>query len=388
MPLANALIDPAELSTSEPCYPLRVRICEECGLVQADAVEMPEKIFGNYAYFSSYSASWLEHARRYADWACERLHLGSGSQVIEVASNDGYLLQFFRGRGYETLGIEPAANVAAIARERGIPTLVEFMSRKLAGSLAAEGVCADLLIANNVLAHVPDLDDFVGGMAKLLKPEGLLTVEFPHLLRLVAETQFDTIYHEHFSYLSLRVIERVFAANDLCVFDVARLGTHGGSLRVSAQRGGGTRLLQSGVAEVRAAEATAGLSDMGTYRDFPQRVRGIRDELLGFLHSARSAGELVVAYGAAAKGNTLLNYCGIGPELIPFVSDTSPHKQGRLCPGSRIPIKGPEAITVTRPDYVLILPWNIWDEIVEQLAQVRSWGGRFVAAIPRLKVSS
>ena len=386
MPLANAFLRPEQLREPEPRFPLHARVCGECLLVQVEVVVSPQEIFGDYAYFSSYAASWVEHARRFAVDATARFGLGKGSMVVEVASNDGYLLKHFVGMGIPCLGIEPAANVAAVARAAGIPTEVCFMGRAAAAALRDGGVAADLVVANNVLAHVPDLHDFVAGMAALLKPSGVLSVEFPHLLRLIEETQFDTIYHEHLCYFSLRPVERLFAEHGLRIFDIEQLPTHGGSLRVLATPRRSDRAEGPGAAAVRQAEAAAGLDKLSTYDGFGARVEGVCRELVDFLSAARKGNHQVVAYGAAAKGNTLLNTCRVGPQDIAFVVDRNIHKQGRLTPGSHLPIRAPEAIFEAKPDYLLILPWNLRDEIMHNLAGIRAWGGRFVVPIPHLQV--
>ena len=386
-PLANSYLEPADLDRAEPFYPLCVFVCERCWLAQLPAVATPEQIFGDYAYFSSYSTSWLEHARRYCAAMTERFGLGAASQVIEVASNDGYLLRHFVARGVPVLGVEPAANVAAAAHAAGIPTEVRFFGRAAAEDLVARGFGADLLLGNNVLAHVPDLNDFVAGLALLLSPAGVLTMEFPHLARLVAENQFDTIYHEHFSYFSLVAVERVFAAHGLALFDVEELPTHGGSLRIYAQRAAtGTRPRTNAVDALAARERAAGLETAAYYDAFGARVRETKRKLLDFLIRERRAGRTIVGYGAPAKGNTLLVYCGVRADFLDYTVDRSPHKQGRYLPGSRIPILAPERIFETRPDYVLILPWNLRQEIAGQMAGIRDWGGRFVVAVPELEV--
>jgi SAM-dependent methyltransferase len=385
-PLANSFLRGDELRRMEPFYPLHAFVCDQCLLVQLEQYESPEAIFGDYAYFSSYSESWLRHCRDFAERTIARRGLNTASLVLEVASNDGYLLQYFRARGVGVLGIEPAANVARVAIERGIPTRVAFFGTETARSLAREGVAADLIVANNVLAHVPDLNDFVAGFRPVLKPTGMLSIEFPHLLRLIAYNQFDTIYHEHFSYFSLLVVDRVLARHGLALFDVEELPTHGGSLRVYAAPAATAPPVRPDVAAVIARERAAGLDRPETYGDFGRKVVEVKCALLEFLIAARRAGKRVAGYGAPAKGNTLLNYCGVGPELLPYTVDLSPHKQGRYLPGVQIPIYPPSRIFATRPDYVLILPWNLRDEITGQMAAIRDWGGRFVVAIPALTV--
>jgi SAM-dependent methyltransferase len=385
-PLANSYLDEAALARPEPRYPLHLFICEKCLLVQLEALVSPEELFSDYAYFSSYSSSWLEHARRFTETVIKRFGLSTASKIVELASNDGYLLANFVECGIPVLGIEPAANVAAVARQKGVPTEAKFFGMTCAQDLRRRGHAADLIIANNVVAHVPDLQDFLGGVAELLKPEGVLSAEFPHLLRLLQETQFDTIYHEHFSYLSLHAIEAVFASVGLRAFDVEMLRTHGGSLRLFACRQDGARAETPNVGAVRAAETEGGVTDLATYDAFASRVAACRQQLIGFIDRARSEGRVVAAYGAAAKGNTLLNSCGLTSRDIVCVADLSPHKQGRYLPGSRIPIIAPERLAQLKPDYLLILPWNLCDEIMRDMAHVRDWGGRFVVAIPRVTI--
>jgi 2-polyprenyl-3-methyl-5-hydroxy-6-metoxy-1,4-benzoquinol methylase len=386
-PLANAYLTADRLDQGETFYPLHAYVCGACLLVQLDMFQTPEQIFGDYAYFSSYSDTWLRHARAYVELVTKRFALDSGSFVVEVASNDGYLLQYFASPGVPVLGIEPAANVARAATERGIPTLVRFFGRETAEALAGEGKHADLLIGNNVLAHVPDLNDFVAGIRLLLRPDGVFTLEFPHLLRLIAENQFDTIYHEHFSYFSLLAAERVFAAHGLRVFDVEELPTHGGSLRVYGCRAeSGAHGVADRLPALREREKQAGLARIETYVAFGERAGELKRRLLTFLIEARGAGRRVVGYGAAAKGNTLLNYCGIRGDFVDFVVDRSPHKQGRFLPGTHLPIHPPERVRETRPDYLLILPWNLREEVMEQMAWIREWGGQFVVPIPEPRV--
>ena len=386
-PLANSYLTREQLAASEPVYPLVARVCSACRLVQVDDAAPPDDIFRDYAYFSSYSTSWVEHARQFARMAGERWHLGRDSRVIEVASNDGYLLRHFVDMGVPVLGVEPAANVAAVARAGGVPTDVSFFGRATAERLRAGGYSADLIVGNNVFAHVPDINDFVAGFAILLKPDGVVSLEFPHVMKLIEMTQFDTIYHEHFSYLSLHTTEKILGAHGLTVFDVAELPTHGGSLRVMAARTSSQApAAGDGLAKVRRDEAASGVDSDACYMGFESRVRTIRKALLNFLRSAKAEGKSVAAYGAAAKGNTLLNYCGIGTELVDYVVDISPHKQGLFLPGSRLPIYAPSKLAETKPDYVLILPWNLKDEIIGQIHHVRDWGGRFMIAVPTLTV--
>jgi len=386
MPLANSFLRPEQLAQSEPRYPLHARVCGQCLLVQVDAVVSPQEIFEDYAYFSSYSSSWVEHARRFAQDATRRLALDGNSLVVEVASNDGYLLKHFVALGVPCRGIEPARNVAAVAEAAGVPTEVCFLGRDTGAALRARGLAADLLVANNVLAHVPDLHDFVAGLAALLKPAGTLSIEFPHLLRLIQEVQFDTIYHEHFCYFSLAPVERLLSEHGLRVFDIEQLPTHGGSLRVLAAPAESGRAEGPGLAAVRAAERAAGLDKLSSYSGFGPKVRAVCAGLTAFLETARGDGKKVVAYGAAAKGNTLLNACRIGPDHIAFAVDASAYKQGRYTPGSHLEIRAPEAIAAARPDYLLILPWNLRDELLAKLAFIRAWGGRFVLPIPHLQV--
>ena len=384
-PLSNAYLRGDQLDLMEPFYPLTVFVCERCFLVQLPAVETPENIFSDYAYYSSYSESWLEHARRYCAAMRERLGLGAKSQVIEIASNDGYLLQYFAQAGVPVLGIEPAANVAEVARTKGVETIVKFFGVGTGAELAAAGRQADLLLGNNVLAHVPDINDFVAGLRVALKPNGTITMEFPHLMRLMIGNQFDTIYHEHFSYFSLLTVRKVFAAHGLTVFDIEELPTHGGSLRIYAAHAHVAEVRPS-VAALEARELEFGLDRIDTYLRFAEQVRQTKRSLLQFLIRVKEEGKRVVGYGAPAKGNTLLNYCGVRTDLLDFTVDRNPHKQGLFLPGTRIPIHAPEKIAETKPDYVLILPWNLREEIVGQMRQVREWGGRFVVPIPCVEV--
>ena len=386
-PLCQTHIEPHQLNHMEPFYPLHAWVCRECFLVQLEEYVAPGEIFSDYAYFSSYSDSWVAHARRYAERMIERLGLGHESFVVEIASNDGYLLQHFVANGIPVRGIEPAANVAEAAVGRGIPTTVEFFGRESAREFAARHGRPDLLLGNNVLAHVPDINDFVAGMRTLLAPDGVITMEFPHLQQLMEQNQFDTIYHEHFSYLSFTVVERIFAHHGLTLFDVEELPTHGGSLRIHArQREDESKPVQAAVPALREREERLGFSRLETYRGFGERVKETKRALLGFLIDARRRGCTVVGYGAPGKGNTLLNYCGIRTDFLDFTVDRSPHKQGRYTPGTHIPILDPEAIRDARPDYVLILPWNLRPEIMEQLQYIREWGGKCVVPIPFVQV--
>jgi len=385
-PPSNSYLHHADLSRMEPFFPLRAYVCTECHLVQLEQFQTPKEIFGDYAYFSSYSASWLRHAETYCDAMIERFNLGRDSQVVEIASNDGYLLQYFVRRGIPVQGIEPAANVANVAEGKGVPTRVAFFGRSTADALVADGLSADLLVGNNVLAHVPDLNDFVAGLAIALKPDGVLTMEFPHLLRLMNGNQFDTIYHEHFSYFSLLSVERIFAAHGIALFDVEELPTHGGSLRIYGCHAKSGRPVGQHVAALKSREIDAGLDTLAPYEGFFERVNAVKRGLLTFLFNAKEDGKSVAAFGAAAKGNTLLNYCGIRTDLVDYVADSSPHKQGLFLPGSHIPIVSPDRIRQTRPDFLLILPWNLTDEIVAANDFIRAWGGRFVVPIPAVKV--
>lgn len=386
-PLSNRYLPVSQLQRMEPFYPLHAQVCDACYLVQLQEYESPTQIFSDYAYFSSYSSSWLEHARSYANEMIARFRLGATHQVIELASNDGYLLQYFKAAGIPVLGIEPAKNVAAAAQAAGIPTQVAFFGRALAEQLVTQGLQPQLLIGNNVLAHVPDLNDFVAGMKLLLPPTGIITMEFPHLLRLLADVQFDTIYHEHFSYFSLLTVQQVFARHGLALFDVETLPTHGGSLRIYACHIGSDEYpVSSRIAAISAQEQAAGLDTLAPYQSFDARVRAVKRDLLAFLIQARNDGKRTVGYGAPAKGNTLLNYCGIRADLLDYTVDRSPHKQGLYLPGTHLPILAPEQIFMTRPDYVLILPWNLKEEIMGELAGIREWGGQFVIPIPGVQV--
>lgn len=385
-PLANAYVPADRVNRGEMFHPLHAYVCDSCWLVQLEAFETPEAIFSDYAYFSGFSAGWIAHAEAYVAAMQARFSLSPVSKVVEVASNDGYLLQAVVARGIPALGIEPAANVAAVARQHGIPTEVAFFGEETGRRLLADGHAADLMAANNVLAHVPDIHDFVEGFRILLKSEGVGTFEFPHLLRMIQERQFDTIYHEHFSYLSLGVVSNILAAHGLRVFDVEQWPTHGGSLRVFFCHAAAAHAETDAVARVLAEERAGGLFGPEGYAAFAEDVVAIKCATLTFLADLRLTHRTVCAYGAAAKGNTFLNYCGIGPELVGAVADRSPHKQGTRLPGSRIPVVSPEALLAMRPDYVLILPWNLKDEIASEMATIRDWGGRFVTAIPRLSV--
>jgi SAM-dependent methyltransferase len=386
-PLANNYLTAEQTRESEAFFPLRVFVCDKCFLVQLQVQATPDRIFSDYAYFSSYSESWLDHACRYCAAMIERFALTPEQRVVEIASNDGYLLQYFLKQGLQVLGIEPSANVAAEAERRGIPSLVRFFGRETARHVWASDGPADLLLGNNVLAHVPDINDFVAGMKILLAARGVITMEFPHLMRLVADNQFDTIYHEHYSYLSFGTVERIFARHGLVLFDVEELPTHGGSLRIYARHAEhASQPVQASVEALRTREQAAGMQSLDYYRSFGLKVAETKRKLLRFLIDARDAGKTVVGYGAPGKGNTLLNYCGIRSDFVDYTVDRNPYKQGKFLPGSRIPIFPPERIAETRPDYLLLLPWNLREEIMGQMAGIRQWGGRFVVPIPELTV--
>lgn len=387
-PPSNAYLTGATLHAPEKWFPLRVLVCETCWLAQTEDFSQAHELFdADYAYFSGFSSSWLAHSERYVVDMVARFGFGAESHVVEVAANDGYLLQYVKARGIPCTGVEPTASTAAAARAKGIDIVQDFFGVQLAGELASRGRSADLTAANNVLAHVPDINDFVAGFTRLLKPEGVATFEFPHLMRLVDENQFDTIYHEHYSYLSLTAVERIFAANGLRVFDVEELPTHGGSLRVFAQRAdGGRQPVSPRVAELLGREEAAGMRTPGYYAGFQARAERVKDDFLAFLLDAKRQGKRVAAYGAAAKGNTLMNFAGVRPDLIAYVVDRNPAKQDKFMPGSRIPIVGEDRLAETRPDYVAILPWNLRTEVAEQLRYIRAWDGRFVTAVPELRV--
>jgi len=386
-PLCESYLSVQQLNEMEAFYPLHVFVCENCFLVQLREYVSAESIFGEYAYYSSYSESWLAHAKMYTEKMTERFALGPKSQVVELASNDGYLLQYFVLAGIPVLGIEPAANVAAVAVQKGVPTLVKFFNRESAEELAAQGTKADLLLGNNVLAQIPDLNNFVAGMKILLKSNGVITMEFPHLLRLMEEGQFDTIYHEHFSYFSFLIAEKIFSSHGLTLFDVEELSTHGGSLRIYACHAADrSKCVTAEVVSLREKEEVAGLSRLESYSSFAEQVKKTKCALLEFLIQAYREGKQVAGYGAPGKGNTLLNYCGIRSELLAYTVDRNPYKQSKFLPGSHIPIFPPEQIRQTKPDYVLILPWNLKEEIMQQIGYIREWGGQFVVPIPRAKV--
>lgn len=387
-PPSNAYVRADQLEQAEQWVPLKVAVCEQCWLVQTEDYTSADSLFdAEYAYFSSFSSTWLAHADRYVAEMVERFGLTADSRVVEIAANDGYLLQYVAGRGIPCLGVEPTRSTAQAAREKGLEIRELFFGRDTASQLVGEGWSADLMAANNVLAHVPDINDFLGGFATLLKPTGVATFEFPQLLTLMAGQQFDTLYHEHYSYLSLTAVQTLCARNGLEVFDVSQLSTHGGSLRVFVQRAdGGRREVQPAVAQQLQAELVAGVKTPEYYATLAPAAERIKHALLRFLLQAKAEGKRVVGYGAAAKGNTLLNYAGVKPDLLAWVADANPHKQGKYLPGSRIPIVSPAQIDLEKPDYILVLPWNLLQEVSQQLAQVREWDGRFVIAVPELIV--
>ena len=387
-PPSNSFLSIDELNQPEVFYPLKLFVCDKCFLVQIDEYKKSEEIFSDkYAYFSSFSSTWLEHARQYVEMIAPRLGLNQESLVVEIGSNDGYLLQYFKEKNIPCLGIEPAERTAEVAREKGIEVITEFFGVRLAQKLAKQGRQANLVVGNNVFAHVPDINDFVKGLKVLLGKDGVITLEFPHLMRLIEENQFDTIYHEHFSYLSYHTVSRIFSEHGLVLFDVDELPTHGGSLRIYAgHQEDRSKRLSGSVEALHEKESAAGMGDLSYYLGFQDKANKVKYELLSFLLAQKGEGKKVVAYGAAAKGNTLLNYCGIKKDLIEFVVDASPYKQGKFLPGSHVPVVREERIRELRPDYVLILAWNIKEEVMEQLRYVRDWGGRFVAPIPQVTV--
>ena len=386
-PLCESYVSAERLNQMEPFYPLHVRVCGNCFLAQVEQYVSAEKIFSDYAYFSSYSDSWVAHAKRYTDQMASRFLLNDKSLVVEVASNDGYLLQHFVAAKIPVLGIEPAANVASVAVQKGVPTLVKFFGVSTARELVAQGKRADLLLGNNVLAQVPDLNDFVAGLKILLAPSGVITIEFPHLMRLMEENQFDTIYHEHFSYFSFLTAEKVFAAHGLTLFDVEELKTHGGSLRIYARHDEDhSKPVRAPVEELRTKEEAAGFTRLERYESFAEQVKETKRALLDFLIEAKRSGKQIAGYGAPGKGNTLLNYCGIRTDFLDYTVDRSPHKQGKFLPGTHIPIYSPDRIRETKPDYLLILPWNLREEIMQQNAYIREWDGRFIVPIPTVRV--
>ena len=386
-PLCQSHIEPHQLNQMEPFYPLHAYVCEKCFLVQLGEFVSPEAIFSEYAYFSSYADTWLRHVKAYTDMIVDRLSLDKESQVVELASNDGYLLQYFVQKGIPVLGVEPAANVAAVAVKNGIPTVMKFFGEKTARELVADGKRADLIIGNNVLAHVPDLNDFVEGMKVLLKPWGVVTMEFPHLMKLMDYNQFDTIYHEHFSYFSFLTAEKVFAAHRMTLFDVEELPTHGGSLRIYAcHSDDSTKSVSERVTGLKKTEVATGFTEIEHYFGFSEQVKRTKWNLLDFLIKTKNEGKSIAGYGAPGKGNTLLNYCGIRTDFTDYTVDRSPYKQGKYTPGTHIPIHHPDRIKETKPDYLLILPWNLKDEIMGQMAFIREWGGKFIVPIPEVKI--
>jgi 2-polyprenyl-3-methyl-5-hydroxy-6-metoxy-1,4-benzoquinol methylase len=387
-PLANSFLNQSQLKREESLYPLHVFICEKCLLVQLEEFETPDKIFSDYAYFSSYSETWLKHAEDYVEMMISRFKINQKSHVVEVASNDGYLLQFFKKKSIPVLGIEPAANVAEVAINKGIPTITKFFGENTARELSQSGKQTDLLIGNNVLAHVPNLNDFVSGLRTLLKPRGIITLEFPHLLQLIKHNQFDTIYHEHFSYFSLIVVQKIFSFHKLTVFDVEELPTHGGSLRVFIKHEDEKPQISNNVHEIIEKEKKFGLDNIVIYTSFQKKIEEIKKNIRTFFVSAKKEKKTMIGFGAPAKGNTLLNFCKIGTEFLDYVVDNSPHKQGLYLPGTHIPITNPQKIHETKPDYVIILPWNLKDEIIDQISFIREWGGKHVTLIPEVKISS
>lgn len=386
-PLSNAFLTKEMLSNLEKIYPLCAYVCDNCFLVQLPEFEKPENIFEDYAYFSSYSSTWLHHAENYVNTMIERFSFNERNQIIEIASNDGYLLQFFKKKNIPILGIEPAANVAKVAKERGIPTLTKFFSVNTANELKKENKLADLIIGNNVLAHVPDLNNFVKGLKILLKPTGIITLEFPHILQLIQKNQFDTIYHEHFSYFSLLTAQKIFSFHGLTIFDVEEISTHGGSLRIYLKHSeSGNISINQKVDILLKKEKQFGLENISTYKNFTKKVQKTKEKLQEFFITAKKSGKKIVCYGAAAKGNTMLNYCEIGNEFIDYVVDQNPHKQKSFLPGTHIPIKSPDEIQKTKPDYVVIIPWNLKEEIMEQMKYIRDWGGKFMIPIPEVSI--
>lgn len=387
-PLSNSFLTEKQLNQAESYFPLKLFVCDKCFLVQVDEYKSAKEIFNNeYIYFSSYSKSWLEHAKKYTEMMLDRFAYDKNSLVVEIASNDGYLLQYFNNKQIPVLGIEPTLNTAKVASDKGIETITEFFGVELAKNLAEQNKLADLLIGNNVLAHVPDINDFVGGLKIGLKPDGIVTMEFPHLVQLIENNQFDTIYHEHFSYLSLTTVKSIFEAHKLKLFDVEQVKTHGGSLRIFAKHSDdNTKHVSSNLLNLLKKEEHIGLKDLSYYMGFQKKAQRAKDELLSFLKEQKDNNKLVIAYGAAAKGNTLLNYCGVKSDQIKFVVDASPYKQGKFLPGSHIPVVNENEIKKSKPDFVIILPWNIKDEIIEQLKYIKKWGGRFVIPISKLGI--
>lgn len=386
-PLSNAFIEPENLNCKETFYPLHTYVCSRCFLVQLEEFESPEGIFGDYVYFSSYSDSWLKHCEHYVESVVNRFNLGKQSQIIELASNDGYLLQYFKQRKMKILGIEPARNVAEVAKKKGIPTLAEFFGISLAQKLVSDNIKADLLIGNNVLAHVPDINDFIEGMKLILKSNGIITMEFPHLLKLIEGNQFDTIYHEHFSYFSFNTVLKIFKAHDLKVFSVDEISTHGGSLRIYAcHESDRDKPIETKVNKLIDREKSAGICNPEAYTTFSQKICETKFDIVDVLIKKKKKGCSIAGYGAPAKGNTLLNFCGIRTDFLDYTVDRSPHKQNMYLPGTHIPVYHPDKIKETKPDYVFILPWNLKDEIIDQLSYIRQWGGKFIIPIPKVEV--
>jgi len=386
-PLSNAFLKKEMLGDLEKKYPLCAYVCDNCFLVQLSEFEKPENIFGDYAYFSSYSSTWIQHAEDYVSMMMEKFDFDKKSLVVEIASNDGYLLQFFKKKNIPILGIEPAVNVAKVAKEKGIPTITKFFSVNTANELKKEGKSADLIVGNNVLAHVPDLNDFVKGLKVLLKPTGIITLEFPHILQLIQKNQFDTIYHEHFSYFSLVTVRKIFSFHGLEIFDVEEIPTHGGSLRIYVKHTEYEKIsINEKVGILLEKERQYGLENISTYTNFIKNVEEVKKGLQEFFNSAKNAEKKIVCYGAAAKGNTLLNYCEIGNNFIDYAVDQNPHKQGLFLPGTHIPIKNPSEIQKTKPDYIVIIPWNLKDEIMEQMKYIKKWGGKFMIPIPKVVI--
>jgi 2-polyprenyl-3-methyl-5-hydroxy-6-metoxy-1,4-benzoquinol methylase len=386
-PLSNAFIKKERITESEKKYPLCAYVCDNCFLVQLDEFEKPENIFEDYAYFSSYSSTWLEHAKNYVNMMIAKFNFDDKNLIIEIASNDGYLLQFFKEKNIPSLGIEPAVNVAKVAKEKGIPTITKFFSINTANELKKDNKNADLIIGNNVLAHVPNLNDFIQGLKILLKSTGIITLEFPHILQLIQKNQFDTIYHEHFSYFSLLTVEKIFLFHGLTIFDVDEIPTHGGSLRIYIKHSENKNIsIHERVSILLGKEKGEGLENISTYTNFIKSVNEIKKQLQEFVNDAKNSGKKIVCYGAAAKGNTLLNYCKIGNNFIDYVVDQNPHKQGLFLPGTHIPIKNPDEIKKTKPDYLIIIPWNLKNEIMEEMKIIRNWGGKFVIPIPEVTI--
>ena len=386
-PLSNSYLNAEQINQKEPFYPLHVFVCNNCLLVQLEEFESPQNIFTNYAYFSSYSKTWLEHAQEYVNMMISRFGFDEKSRIIEIASNDGYLLQYFKEKKIPILGIEPAVNVGEVAEKKGIPTIFKFFGTETAKKLANSDKKADLLLGNNVLAHVPNLNDFVKGLKILLKPNGVITMEFPHLLQLIQQNQFDTIYHEHFSYFSFLVVQKIFSSHQLTIFDVDEIPTHGGSLRIYAKHEENQELkVSENILKLIKKEYEFGLDKIITYSNFQKKVELLKQQICKFFISIKKEGKTIIGYGAPAKGNTLLNYCEIGNEVINYTVDKNPHKQGLFLPGTHIPIESPEKIKITKPDYILILPWNLKDEIIQQIDFIREWGGKFVTVIPEVKI--